>query len=59
MRRIEITIDTMNAAFDPEPTVEIARILTDAACQIQAGDTRNRNIRDINGNICGRIVVRD
>ena len=55
MRRVKIEIKTENAAFHPEPGVEVARILRKAADTIESGGSPN--IMDINGNKVGSIEV--
>lgn len=51
---IYITIRTENAAFDPDPEPEIARILRELAIAIENDGLRDRYIlRDINGNRVG------
>lgn len=60
--KIKITIDCGNAAFDPEPSYEVARILSKIArliredeCPLTVWD--NESLNDINGNTVGRIEV--
>jgi|Wag4MinimDraft_13_1082653.scaffolds.fasta_scaffold00006_43 hypothetical protein len=55
MRRIKIEIETENAAFQPEPRREVARILREAADSIESG--RTPNIMDINGNKVGGFEI--
>lgn len=52
MARFTLTIDIDNAAFDPDPTAELARILRQTAARVEAGAT-NGAARDINGNRVG------
>lgn len=53
---IHFSIDSnANAAFEDEPSTEIARILREVAKRIEDGDFPEGNtpVRDINGNKCG------
>lgn len=52
MARFTLTIDTDNAAFDPDPAPEVARILRQTADRVEAGVTSGA-ARDINGNRVG------
>lgn len=56
--KIEIACD--NAAFQDEPTIEIARILRELADRVERRDQPESPIglRDINGNTVGEMVVR-
>jgi hypothetical protein len=52
---IKIEIDTGNAAFEPDPRQEAARILTDL-CKLLKGqlvEGDSVNLKDANGNTCG------
>jgi len=49
-----ITINASGAAFEGDPTEEIARILKDLAAKILAGRAPEK-ILDINGNAVGQI----
>lgn len=51
MFRLEIETD--NAAFEEDPSAEVARILAVAAVRIKGGYTAGE-LRDINGNFVGR-----
>ena len=62
----ELTIDTGNAAFDPEPGREIARILRELADRteidpgyLMACGYGHVSVRDVNGNTCGRFFYDD
>lgn len=59
--KITITIDTSNAAFAPEPSAEVCRILRDIATGIDEGGIGNVEgyQRDANGNTVGRLVAED
>ena len=58
MEKIEITIETGNAAFDDEPATEIARILRKLADEFeQFGHSQFSKLYDLNGNACGRVVI--
>lgn len=50
-----LNIDCGNAAFDPDPVPEVARILREVADRLESGAfPRNSvNVRDINGNTVG------
>jgi hypothetical protein len=49
-----VKIETGNAAFEPRPHDEIARILRELADRIEAGKF-TRSLRDANGNTVGRV----
>ena len=53
MKKITITIETTNAAFDGDPYPEVARILHDLAVEIGEGLIANSHVRDTNGNTVG------
>lgn len=62
MSQITITIETDNAAFDHEPSVEVARILRDLTKRIARDGILDvylydSQLRDINGNKCGQFSV--
>jgi len=57
MESVKIYIETENAAFQPEPRREVARILRKAASDIESG--KKASIMDINGNKVGSIEVRE
>lgn len=62
MSTFEITIDTDNAAFDEDPTIEVARILRSIAADITtygeaAFDDGIIRLRDANGNRIGFAVL--
>jgi hypothetical protein len=53
---ITITIKTGNAAFEPDPNYELARILKEIAKKLENGyDPEDISIMDINGNNVGEI----
>lgn len=52
--RIVIRIDTANAAFDPNPELEVKRILEELIKRIEQGLPQDSiKLRDINGNRVG------
>lgn len=59
--KLTITIEMSNAAFDGEPGMEVARILRDLSSDYEAEgtiyDLARHTLRDINGNIVGRVEV--
>ena len=58
---ITIELNTSNAAFDDFQGGEIARILEALAVKFENGmvhDTLTDDLRDINGNIVGRILIK-
>lgn len=57
MERITITIETGNAAFEDSPTAEIGRILRSLADRFERYGTHPENLRDINGNTCGKVTI--
>ncbi len=59
MEKIEITIETVNAAFEEQPASEIARILRRLADRFEHDGIipDGLPLRDINGNTCGRIWI--
>lgn len=50
--RFTLTIDCDNAAFEDDPSVEVARILADASRYVSAGYS-SQPTRDSNGNTVG------
>lgn len=52
MRRFTLTIACDGAAFDPEPSSEIARILRSTAYTVAAG-VDSSAVLDVNGNRIG------
>jgi hypothetical protein len=57
MQEITITIETINAAFDDAPELEVAAILRRLADRLDAGDPPPATLRDSNGNACGYCCV--
>ncbi len=57
MAKLSITIQTDNAAFEGDPSVELARILADYAASLERESLRDRKLYDINGNPVGRVLV--
>lgn len=55
--RITITIDTNNAAFQPDPWPEVARILHELAGEAEEGAGYLDPPRDHNGNRVGECKV--
>ena len=54
---IVVTIEIENAAFDPSPVPECARILRGLADAMERNDrAHDYTLRDINGNRCGRVT---
>lgn len=55
-----VKIDTENAAFDPDPTPELARLLRAIADRIETGDDYGHflTIYDVNGNDVGRFALK-
>lgn len=47
-----VLVEIDNAAFDPEPAVELARILRELADRVERGQPSGL-LRDVNGNIVG------
>ena len=54
--RFKLEISCDNAAFDEEPSIELARILHLAANQLEEGTTDD-NLRDSNGNTVGHFEL--
>lgn len=55
MSSFSLHIATDNAAFEVNPTKEVARIMANVASAMRAGQTgEDGTVRDINGNTCGR-----
>jgi len=52
IKSFEMNINTMNAAFDEAPEMELSRILREVASKLECG-IESQNIRDINGNTIG------
>jgi hypothetical protein len=57
MQEITITIETINAAFDGAPALEVAAILRRLADRLDAGEAPPAKLYDTNGNACGRCYV--
>lgn len=59
MKRVTITmnINTTGEAFGEFPEVEIASILRDLACKFDVNGILGQTLRDMNGNICGTVVI--
>jgi len=57
MQKITINIETINAAFDGAPALEVAAILRRLADRLDAGDRPPERMHDTNGNACGRCYV--
>ena len=58
---ITITIDTNNAAFDGNPSIEVARLLRKLAGMVEdsydfSGSIPRLFLRDVNGNTCGNLT---
>jgi hypothetical protein len=56
MEKIEITIETVNAAFEENDNAEVARILRELADKLESGQNPER-LRDINGNNVGTVII--
>lgn len=56
MKTVTITIETVNAAFDPDPWPEVARILRAMADQFEA-DGATYAPRDTNDNVVGEVEI--
>lgn len=56
MKRVTITIETVNAAFDGRPELELADILARLAGTIADGYERPTIARDSNGNKVAYII---
>lgn len=60
---ITIIINTDNAAFEDDPTIEVARILYDLAERVEGhphfSPGHDQPLRDINGNEVGYVTVHD
>ena len=54
---IVITIESGNAAFSPDPSFELARILRDLADRVERDGSvpDGLPLRDVNGNTVGRV----
>ncbi len=48
-----LQIETENAAFEPSPRLEVARILRELAERLEQGLFGGRRLHDINGNNVG------
>ena len=51
-----LTFSTSNAAFDPEPASEVARLLRQVAEKVEDGDKTGR-VHDLNGNLVGAFTL--
>ncbi len=56
MEKFTLTIKLGNAAFEPDYTPELVRILRTTASQIEQGQTEG-NLRDVNGNKIGTFDI--
>lgn len=55
---VAIFIQTDNAAFADHPATEVGRMLHEVANTfIRENQLDPRNLRDINGNVCGEVKV--
>jgi hypothetical protein len=56
-----LNVHTDNAAFDPDPAPELARILRAAAERIESGEYIGHylTILDVNGNDVGRFALKN
>lgn len=57
---LKITLTMDNAAFEPDPGIEVARILRALADRAEVEsieDGRRMVLRDFNGNSCGKAEV--
>jgi len=54
---MNVRINTDNAAFRPDPTFEIARILRELADRIEWGEEDGK-LTDVNGNVVGHFQIR-
>jgi hypothetical protein len=52
----DLQIQTVNAAFEDSPELEVARILRDAADRIEGGDF-HFGLYDVNGNRVGSCLL--
>ncbi len=61
MARFTVQLSTDNAAFDPDPAPELARIMRKIADTIEAGDDIGQflTILDVNGNDVGRFALKE
>ncbi len=55
---ITVTINCDNAAFQPEPECEVARILKELANKLEYGGMGEYSLRDVNGNRVGEVKVK-
>lgn len=56
--RITIVIETSNAAFDDEPSTELALILEHVARRFRHGELQDgARLIDSNGNTCGHVKI--
>jgi len=56
---ITITINTDNVAFQANTGLEVERILHNLAITIGKDGLINTNLRDINGNSTGEMIIKD
>ena len=59
MERVNIRIETSNAAFEEKPLYEVARILRRLADDLTTHGWEPGNLRDLNGNTVGYISIFD
>jgi hypothetical protein len=57
MKRVTIKIETINAAFDDMPLLEVARILRIIADDMDMGGRPPAALHDLNGNACGSVTI--
>lgn len=53
MNHLTVSIASDNAAFDPDPGAELARILRNLADRIETGTPGRFTLHDVNGNRVG------
>jgi len=58
MMKFSVTVKCDNAAFDPDPLEELARIIRDLADRLDRGVAFG-SIRDVNGNCVGSFAIHD
>ncbi len=56
--KVQITINTDNAAFDNRASFEVCNILFDIADHIKENGFESHKIKDSNGNTVGQVIIK-
>ena len=59
MKKITISIETRNAAFEDGVGYEAARILRELIWELEREQARTKTLYDSNGNNCGKVTIKE